>query len=167
MRFISTIVTLALSTTVLAAPEVHGRATESASELLARGVEVAECPCTATESCGCNAVVAGSWCYCLEKPQAYPAAPCASSESCGCNSVEAGSWGFCMASGYFERVIVTPTAYPRLGRSLDSAVMRTIAVLTLALLPATFPSAIFLSMSSFGYDAAADAWAVLHRIWLY
>ncbi|KAF3771368.1 hypothetical protein M406DRAFT_230562, partial [Cryphonectria parasitica EP155] len=48
---------------------------------------------------------------------------------------------------------------------VDSAAMRTISVVTLALLPPTFVSAIF-SMSFFDYEAGGD-WTVSEKFWIY
>lgn len=61
-----------------------------------RAAQTVACPCSSTESCGCNSVVAGSWCYCVSGTVAYPYAPCMEPQSCGCNFVEAGSWGYCL-----------------------------------------------------------------------
>ncbi|KAI8206742.1 hypothetical protein K4K57_009553 [Colletotrichum sp. SAR 10_99] len=52
------------------------------------------CSCAATQSCGCNSVVAGSWCVCNGATKGtWNAAPCQDSTSCGCSGL--GKWGVC------------------------------------------------------------------------
>jgi len=48
----------------------------------------------------------------------------------------------------------------------DTKVMRTISIVTLLFLPATFVSTLF-SMSFFNYDGGADRWRMSGWIWLY
>ncbi|TDZ39012.1 hypothetical protein CTRI78_v010680 [Colletotrichum trifolii] len=55
------------------------------------------CSCAATQSCGCNGVVAGSWCVCNgDNSGTWNAAPCQDSTSCGCSGL--GKWGVCEVS---------------------------------------------------------------------